>query len=169
MKRIVGYLGDNALAVVALIASLLALAGGSYAAFSINGSEIRNRTIDPLKFNPRLINGSTRAWAVVSPSGRLIAGAGEPRVSTVGSPGQYEIDWGVAASRHCATSATVDDIGSSPTETVNGSSFVAGAVSAGTFGLFNHRLRRRTGRTVVETFTSTGAPTRLGFDVIVDC
>ena len=66
MKRIVGYLGDNALAVVALAASLLALAGGSYAAFSINGAQIRNHTINPSKFNPRLINGNVRAWAIVA-------------------------------------------------------------------------------------------------------
>jgi len=163
VTRVLRYLADHALAAVALVLSMLALAGGSYAAFTISGSQIRNHTLDPVKFDPRFISGSTRAWAVVSASGRLIAGGGHPRVSTVGLPGQYEIDWGVPVSRRCGTQATIDIIGSSPTETVSGTSLVAGYASAATYA---HRKVRRT---VIETFNPTGQPTPLGFDAIVVC
>jgi hypothetical protein len=145
VNRILRYLADHAIALAAFMLAVLALAGGSYAAFTTSG-------------------GSVRVWAVVAPNGRLVAGAGHPRVSTVGLPGQYEIDWGAAVSRHCATNATVDDISSKPTESVSGSSFVAGYASAGTYAL--HRKIRRT---VIETFNGSGQPTPLGFDVVVVC
>jgi hypothetical protein len=165
LTRILRYLADHAIAVTALFFSLLALAGGSYAAFTISGSQIRNRTIDPVKFNPRLITGSDRAWAVVSPSGRLVAAAGRPRVSTVGLPGQYEIDWTVPVSRHCASVVSIDELASKPTETVAGTSpFVAGYASSATYS-----VRRKVRRTVVETFNQTGQPTPLGFDIAVIC
>jgi hypothetical protein len=161
MKRIVGYLADNALAVVALIASLLALAGGSYAAFSISGRQIRNRTIDPVKFNPRLINGNVRGWAVVAATGRVVSSAGHPVVSLGTGPGQYTIDWRSDVNRRCATDVTVDEISSTPA--------VAGYASGATFAFTNHRTRRRAGRTIIETFNQSGQPMPLGFDVAVIC
>lgn len=163
MTRILRYLADHALGLLALAIGLLGLATGAYAAFTISGSQIRNHTIDPVKFDPRFISGSVRAWAVVSANGRLVAGGGGPHVSTVGLPGQYEIDWRVGVSRRCATQATVDIIGSTPTETVSGNSFVAGYASAATYA---HRKVRRT---VVETFNAGGQPTPLGFDLAVVC
>lgn len=168
MTRILRYLADHALGLLALAIGLLGLATGAYAAFTISGSQIRNHTIEPVKLDPRFIAGSVRAWAVVSPSGRLVSGAGRPHVSTVGFPGQYEIDWGVSVSRRCATVATVDIISSAPTETVSSAagtgSFVAGYASAGSFSA-RHRVRR----TLIETFNHTGKPTPLGFDVAVVC
>lgn len=163
MKRILRYLADHALAATALVVGTLGLASGSYAALTISGGQIQNRSIPPTKFDPRFINGSTRAWAVVSPTGRLIAGAGHPRVSTVGLPGQFEIDWGVRVSRRCATEATVDNIASPPTETVSGTAFKAGYVTAATYS------QRKVRRTVLETFNAAGQPTPLGFDVTVVC
>jgi hypothetical protein len=161
VTRILRYLVDHALAAAALVFSLLALAGGSYAAFTISGSQIRNHTIDPVKLNPRLIAGNVRGWAVVVPSGHLVGGAGHPVVSVGGAPGQYTIDWGSDVNRRCATDAGVDAISSTPS--------VAGYASAATFAFFNHRTRRRAGRTIVETFNQQGQPTALGFDVIVAC
>jgi hypothetical protein len=145
--------------------ALLVLAGGSYAEVAISGSKIRNHTIDPVKFNTRLIDGSDRAWAVVASNGRLIAGAGHPKVSIVGLPGQYEIDWGVPVSRRRASIVAVDELASKPTELVNGrSDLVAGFASSATCA-----LHRRVRRTVVETFNQTGRPTPLGFDLAVIC
>ena len=50
---------------IALTALFVALAGSSYAAVTINGSQIQNRTINPSKLNPHLIAGNVRAWAIV--------------------------------------------------------------------------------------------------------
>lgn len=168
MKRIVGYLGDNALAVVALVASLLALAGGSYAAFSINGSQIQNRTIDPVKLNPRFIAGNVRAWALVRGNAQVIASAGRPRVTqNVGLPSEYIIHWGVNAA-HCGTVASIDGADSRPTEEVTGPgnsslSLAAGYPVASTFG---------TGRktvTLVDIYNQSGQPTQMAFNVAVIC
>ena len=161
MKRILGYLANHAIAVTALVVGTLGLASGSYAAFTISGSQIRNHTINPVKLNPQLIAGNVRGWAVVAPSGHLVSGAGHPAVSAGGAPGQYTIDWGSEVNRRCATDAGVDEISSTPS--------VAGYASAGTFAFFNHRTRRRAGRTIVETFNQQGQSTALGFDVIVVC
>lgn len=173
MTRILRYLADHALAAIALICSLLALASASYAAFMISGSQITNHSIDPVKLDPKFINGNVRAWAVIGPSGRLIAGAGGPAVSSAGFSGQYDIDWRAAVTRRCATEATVDGISSKPTESVTTpqgtESLVAGYASGATSAFFNHRTKRRAGRTIVQTFDQQGRPAALGFDVAVVC
>jgi hypothetical protein len=164
--RILKYLGDHARATTALVLSLLALAGSSYAAFTISGSQIRNHTIDPVKLNPRLISGNVRAWALVRPDGRLIAGGGGPRVAAGGEPGQYTVKWKAVVSRRCATLATIDLGSSAPTErlTVLGTTnaFTAGYAVAGS-------TRVHGSATSVQTYNQQGYPTPLGFDLIVVC
>lgn len=149
-----------------MVCSLLALAGSSYAAFTISGSQIRNRSINPIKLNPRLIAGSVRAWALVRPDGKLIAGGGRPRVTASGEPGQYSIRWGVKATRRCATVATIDSTSSPPTEhvTVLGVSnpFTAGYAVASTTGVHGSA-------TGVQTYNQQGSPTPLSFDLLVVC
>jgi hypothetical protein len=63
-KNLVGYL-----------ALFVALGGTSYAALTISGSQIRNRSIDAVKLNPKSIAASIRAWAIVYASSNG-AGAG---------------------------------------------------------------------------------------------
>ena len=162
-SRILKYLGDHALATAALVVALLALGGSSYAAFTISGSQIRNHTIDPVKLNPRLIAGNVRAWARVAPNGQVIAGGGRPSASAGGTPGSYEVRWGVRVSRHCTSLATVDPGSSPATETINGDHFTAGFATA-----FSTRVRTRN-LTFVQTFIQSGQPTGLGFDLIVVC
>jgi hypothetical protein len=166
LKRIARYLATHALATTALIFSLLALAGGSYAAFTISGSQIQNHTIDPVKLNPRFIAGNARAWARVRPNGHLIAWGGGPR-SIEQTNGVYVIDWKTAVGGHCVTTATVDASSSTPTERVStpqeSASFVAGYASAATTS--HGRVRS----TLVETFNQNGQATPLGFDVVVVC
>ena len=87
LRRIIDYLSRHALAAAAFVCSLLALAGSSYAAFTINGRQIVNHTVAPSKFDPKFMNGSVKGWAVVGPDGHVFAGAGEPRVFSTGSPG----------------------------------------------------------------------------------
>ena len=156
-SRILEYLRHHALAMTALVFSILALAGSSYAAFTISGSQILNHTISPSKFNPRYINGSVRAWAIVSPSGTVIRGKGGPRVTLqAGDPGGYGIRWNVPVGR-CATTATID-FTSSPAPT-------SGYAMAST----NRRSAKAASGTFVQTFSPGGMRTPLAFDVAVIC
>jgi hypothetical protein len=167
---ILEYLRRHALAAAAFVCSILALAGSSYAAFTISGSQIRNHTINPAKLNPKFINGNVRAWAIVAPNGRVIASAGRPRVTPAPSdPGGYGIGWGVPV-RRCDTEVTIDYASSSPTERLpvagNPSApFTAGYAVAST-GRSSSRSRNAS---FVQTFNQQGEPTPLGFAIAVVC
>jgi len=166
VSRIATYLHQHALAAAAFLCSILALAGSSYAAFTISGSQIRNHTINPVKLNPKYINGNVRAWAIVGPNGKVIAGKGRPRVTvTVVAPGNYGIRWGVQVGR-CATEVTIDSATSRPTERVPSQgnpsqAFTAGYAVAATAGSHNG--------SGVQTFDQAGQPTPLGFDIALIC
>ena len=166
ITRIVHYLRQHSLAALAFIFSILALAGSSYAAVTISGSQITNHSIAPVKFDPRFINGNVRAWAIVGPGGRVIASAGKPRVTLpVSDPGGYGIRWGVKVGR-CDTVATVDLRSSPPTERVP----VPGNPSAPfTAGYAVASTAPAPGGTFVQTYDQQGQPTPLGFDVTVIC
>jgi hypothetical protein len=163
---ILEYLRRHALAAAAFVCSILALAGSSYAAFTISGSQIRNHTINPAKLNPKFINGNVRAWAIVAPNGRVIASAGRPRVTLgLSNPGDYEIRWRVRVGR-CVSETTIDDYISPPTERVAvpgdpSAPFTAGYAVAATSGTHN--------ASAVQTFDQQGQPTPLGFDLAVIC
>ena len=167
--RILEYLRHHALAAAAFVCSILALAGSSYAAFTISGAQIQNHTIDPSKFNPHYINGEVRAWAIVSPSGKVIKGEGGPRVTLqLGDPGGYVVRWNVTV-RRCSTEATIDSSVSPPTETATVTGNPALPLTAGfATGTTSHLHNQ----TAVQTFGSdNGPPTPmpLGFDVAVIC
>ena len=151
---------------VAYLALFAALGGTSYAAVTINGSQIQNRTINPSKFNPRWITGNTRAWAIVRPNGTLIAGAGHPKV-TAGfyAPGSYGVKWGVKIGR-CATDVTIDASSSPPTERV---AIPGNASVPFTAGYAVAASSSRVNSTSVQTFNQAGQPTPLGFGVAVIC
>lgn len=166
-NRIVDYLRHHAIALLALVCSILAMAGSSYAAFTMRGSQIVNHTIPPSKFNPKFINGSVRAWAVVEPNGRVAAGAGGPQAGSTGIPGLYEIRWRVTVPGRCATVASIDSHLSPQTEQVGDTSFSAGFAVASTVG--RPPKRNRGAQTVVDTYNQSGQPTPLGFDIAVIC
>lgn len=164
--NLINYLRRHALAAAAFVCSILALAGSSYAAFTISGSQIRNHTINPVKLNPKFINGNIRAWAIVAPNGRVIAGAGGPRVTaTFVAPGNYGIRWRVKVAR-CSTEVTIDSAISPITERVavpgnSSQPFTAGFAVAATV--------QRHNVTGIQTYDEQGRPTPLGFDVAVIC
>jgi hypothetical protein len=148
--KLLHHIRSNSVAYAALF---IALGGSSYAAVTINGSQIRNRTINPVKLNPRFINGNTRAWAIVRPNGTLLAGSGRPRPG-FNPPNDYVIGWGVNVGR-CATQATVDGAASPVTGRI-------GYATAATVG-------GRGGETFVQTYNESGQPTPLAFDLTVTC
>ena len=62
MLKILTFIRQNA---IALLALFVALGGASYAAVAINGSQIRNGTINAVKLDPKTISASISAWAIV--------------------------------------------------------------------------------------------------------
>jgi len=153
---------------IALTALFVALAGSSYAAVTINGSQIQNRSINPVKLNSHLIAGNVRAWAIVRANGQVIASAGHPRLFTaLGLPGERQIRWGVKVSR-CATNTTVDT-NSPATENVAIPGNASVPVPAG-YAIASTMNPSGAGpETTVVTYNQAGQPTPLGFDVTVVC
>jgi hypothetical protein len=128
MTRTLDYLRRNALAALALVCSLLALAGASYAALSLpagsvgtrelrNGAvtakKIQNRSITPVKFDPSTIGGSVRHWAHVSQDGQVLGGSSGAHVS--GGGPILHVSWGDRFSSRCGAMVTpAGNAGTSP-------------------------------------------------------
>jgi hypothetical protein len=168
LGRLIRHAQRNAVAYTALF---VALAGSSYAAVTINGSQIRNHTINPSKFNPRFTNGTPRAWAIVRPNGKVIASAGRPKVrpaASISLPGDYFITWGVKVGR-CPTEVTIDGDSSPQTETVAVPGNPAMTYTAG-YAVASSFVTPGSGAsTIVQTFNQAGQPTPLAFDIAVIC
>jgi hypothetical protein len=104
MRTLLRHLRQNTVAYVALF---VALGGTGYAAVnlpagSVGTKQLKNHSIQPVKFDPRFINGTVRAWAVVESGGKVQAGKGKP-VVTVGTGGRgvYVVKWrAVSAPAH---------------------------------------------------------------------
>jgi hypothetical protein len=148
MTRILSHVRTNLIAYLALF---VALGGTSYAAFSlppgsVGGPQIQNHVIDPVKFDPKAINGSVRVWAYYAPALRYTAGPGRPVVRG-GTPGLYLVSWRKIArpTTACAVLATVD-----------GSPGYATAT----------QVRREIG---VSTYDPQGQLTPLAFEIVVIC
>jgi hypothetical protein len=128
MTRTLDYLRRNALAALALVCSLLSLAGASYAAFSLpagsvgtrelrNGAvtntKVANGSITPAKLDSRAIGGSVRHWAHVSQTGQVLGGSKGTRVSAGGPI--FGVSWGDRFSSRCAALITpAGNAGSAP-------------------------------------------------------
>ena len=96
LSKIVAYLRQHVLAALALVCSLLSLAGASYAAFSlpagsVGARELKNRAITAVKLDPTSVAASVRAWA--NPAvGRRVARSGvEQRHSACRTAGFGEV------------------------------------------------------------------------------
>jgi hypothetical protein len=173
MKVVLEHIRRNAVGYIALF---VALGGTGYAAVtlpqgSVGSRQIKNHAIDPIKLNPKFISGNVRAWAVVSSSGRVVAGGGKPEGGQPVTPGVYEISWGVRLRPNCGTNATIDFGHSPATENIpipgqSSAPFTAGYAVAETFT--NGRARAQN-VTSVHTFNQSGRLTPLGFDIAVVC
>src|SRR5437763_1431818 len=98
------------------------LGGAAYASLRIpNGSvgekQLKNRVIDPIKWDPSYTTGFVRRWATVNGSGALMSTspAGQSKATGTGS---YVVTWGDAFAGWCAPVATV--IGGSATRPPTG-------------------------------------------------
>lgn len=119
------------------IALFVALGGTGYAAVSlpagsVGSSQLRNHSITAVKFNPRFINGSVRAWVVAAANGAVLSGAGKPSVHIVngGVPGVYGVTWNrvaIPSQRGCFA--------------VTGTTGMSGPGTAGALLLVNRKVK----------------------------
>lgn len=163
MTRLFAHLRANAIAYLALF---VALGGTSYAAVSlpagsVGNRQIRNRSIDPDKFNPRFIRGNVRMWARVNASGHAIGGGRGVTVVPQGAvPGAYLIsprtNSHTAIPRRCAAVTSVD-----------GTTGVPGYANAEV--VVGSRTQSPRWQVVVNTYAAAGQPMSLPFDVALIC
>jgi hypothetical protein len=110
MRHIPHYLKANMLG---LIAIFIALAGTSYAAFSIprdsvGTRQLRNGAVTPPKLDAKEIGGTIRAWAFVSASGHAYVSHGFGRIFEQRSvPGDYGLELKQRNVARCAPVASV--------------------------------------------------------------
>ena len=153
------YLRQNALAAIALF---VALGGTGYAAAGLpsHGASTPKASAAAA---PLRAHGQVVAWAIVDSKGHAVAGNPWPRVQG-GSGGVHAVRWhGIPTStnrkQYCASLATVDDQFSSPDVTLSGQPAAVGYADATNQG---HAV-------YVATFSPTGLPTPLGFEVALIC
>jgi hypothetical protein len=174
VHRLIAHLRSN---LVGWIALFVALGGTGYAAISIprnsvGSAQIRNHSISPVKFNPSSIGGSVRAWAIVRADATVLAGGGKPTVSAGAVPGSYVIDWRTRLPRTCATVANVDarSPNLTPIQVGSGGTDVAiGYISSVNTQTVPTGSHRKVSETSVNTFTQSGQPTPMTFDIAVIC
>ena len=88
--RTLNYISHHAIAILALVCSLLALAGASYAATqlpknSVGNAQIKQGAVAPPKFSKQ-IGGYVRLYAKITPAGKII----------YASPGAKVTQWAIA-------------------------------------------------------------------------
>jgi hypothetical protein len=170
MTRLIEYLRNNALAVLALVIALLSLAGASYAAFSLpagsigtrelrNGAvtnnKVANGSITPAKLDGRAIGGSVRHWARISQDAKVLGGSRGAHASLAGA--QFTVTWGSEFSSRCAVLVTP--------AAVPGIAPIATSVGVGVNDPGPHK-----GKTVVYVWTyNNNAPIAAPFYVAVVC
>src|SRR6202451_2750819 len=76
LSRATNYISHHAIAILALVCSLLALAGASYAATqlpknSVGNAQIKQGSVSPPKFSKQ-IGGYVRLYAKLTPAGKII-------------------------------------------------------------------------------------------------
>ena len=121
-RRLLHHASRHSIAYLALVCSLLALAGASYAATKIgtnqlrNGAvtepKIKNKTIDPVKWDPTYVTAFVRRFANISATGQYLSGSPSGASKTEGTTaGTYELTWGDAFASFCSPIVTVQSTG----------------------------------------------------------
>ena len=113
IKRLIHHANRHSIAYLALVCSMLALAGASYASLHIpNGAvgekQLKNHVIDPVKWDPTYVTAFIRRWAHVDASGRLLNSSPFAQSAIVGVTVSYDVTWGDAFSGNCMPLTTVE-------------------------------------------------------------
>ena len=122
--RTLNYISHHAIAILALVCSLLALAGASYAATqlpknSVGNPQIKQGAVSPTKFSKQ-IGGYVRLYAKITQDGKIIYATPGAKVTNWGIAGPSgatgivgTISWPHQAGSHTACSALAT-VGSPP-------------------------------------------------------
>ena len=139
LSRALNYISHHAIAILALVCSLLALAGASYAATqlpknSVGNAQIQRGAVAPPKFSKQ-IGGYVRLYAKITPDGKIIyatPGAKVTQWATAGSGSGAGIigliTWRhqQASNKACAALATTGTPPDGPISATVGASKTAG-------------------------------------------
>jgi hypothetical protein len=133
LSRAINYISHHAIAILALVCSLLALAGASYAATqlpknSVGNAQIKRGAVTPQKFSGQ-IGGYVRMYAVVDANSKLQYASPQAKLSNWGNNSQPggssfgTVSWKPTVSaKQCAAFATPHAAG--PTTTGVGATIV---------------------------------------------
>jgi hypothetical protein len=120
LSRAVNYISHHAIAILALVCSLLALAGASYAAIalpknSVGTAQLKQGAVTPSKLSGKQFGGYVRMWAHVGANGKLAGSC----------PQAHLVRWTL---KSCFTLATAEsfpeyDYASTQTRTTPGTGF----------------------------------------------
>ena len=96
ISKTLNYISHHAIAILALVCSLLALAGASYAATqlpknSVGNAQIKQGAVAPPKFSKQ-IGGYVRLYAKLTPAGKIIYATPGAKV-TQWAPSSYRHHW----------------------------------------------------------------------------
>jgi hypothetical protein len=111
-SKIVAYVRQHVLAALALVCSLLSLAGASYAAFSlpagsVGARELKTGAITAAKLNPTSVAASIRAWATLTWAGAWRVQASSSDIKVLSASSGEIISWRhTRFARNCIASVT---------------------------------------------------------------
>jgi len=160
LRATVAYLSRHVIAATALVLSLLALGGSSYAALGAPTNQSNRMVQKSIAANTGSTGGTVRAWAHVSSRGMILGGAGSPKIASSSRmfAGFYLLRWSVPLSSRCATVVSV----AQPRE---GLAYPNGYAIASSYA----GAHGAPSQTQVLTFKGDQYQTPLGFDVVVIC
>jgi len=114
-NKILSYLSHHAIAILALVCSLLALAGASYAAIqlpknSVGNAQIKQGAVTPSKLSGTQFGGYVRLYAVIGRNGKLTYSNPQAKLvawhESASTPTGGEITWPAAVSKRCQATVT---------------------------------------------------------------
>jgi hypothetical protein len=133
--KTLNYISHHAIAILALVCSLLALAGASYAATqlpnnSVGSAQIKNGAVAPSKFSKQ-IGGYVRLYAKLTPAGKIIYATPGAKVtqwalSSTGIIGTITWPHQAASNKACAALATAGGFAQGPISATVGASRASG-------------------------------------------
>lgn len=111
LRVLVQHARRHVIAYMALTCSMLALGGAAYASLQIPAGavgerQIKNKVIDPVKWDPIYTTGFVRRWATVSATGAILSTSPGGQSKTTAT-GNVVVTWGDAFAGWCAPIVTV--------------------------------------------------------------
>jgi hypothetical protein len=171
MTRTLDYLRRNVLAALALVCSLLSLAGASYAAFSLPPGSVGTRqlrtgavtsrklakhAVTAAALDPKSIAGRIADWAQIRADGHVTSSSPKATVSSTDpTRGIYRVSWHRSIQSNCIAMANPANVPA-----------VLGQATADTFGPDGPG---RNSFVIVQTFDAHGNNVPVNVNVVIIC